>query len=71
MSQLLAEAMKGVQWVENAEEALLQRNGTGYPRLGQPKLWWVPAANASRPERPRLPHLPALPRLPALPHLLA
>jgi hypothetical protein len=66
MSQLVAEAMKGVQWVEtveknvekhvqNLEEAPLQRNGTGYPRLGQPKLWWVPAANASRPERPRLP----------------
>jgi hypothetical protein len=69
MSQLLAEAMKDVQRaeehardrmqknLEKLEEAVLQRNGTGYPRLGQPKLWWVPAANASRPERARLPRL--------------
>jgi len=56
MSQLLAETLKGVQWAE--QKAL--RNGTAFPRLGPPKLWWVPAANASRPERlPEL-HLPEL-----------
>ena len=58
MSQLLAEAMQELQWAEEqlsqAGKTLLHRNGSRFPTIGQPKLWWVPAANASRPALPQV-----------------
>ncbi len=51
MSQLLAEAMKELQWaeeqLEEAGKTLLHRNGSRFPTIGQPKLWWVPRNNTS------------------------
>lgn len=51
MSQLLAEAMQELQWVEEqleeAGKTLLHRNGSRFPTIGQPKLWMVPRKDTS------------------------
>jgi len=62
MSQLLTEALQDVRWAEEqlgaAATAVLARNGTHArngtpagparlpPAIGQPKLWWLPEAEA-------------------------
>jgi hypothetical protein len=50
--------MKDVQWAESKAEAIekmvLARNETGYPTIGQPQLWWVPAVKHANASAPRL-----------------
>jgi hypothetical protein len=74
MSQLLTEALQDVRWAEEqleaAAAAVLARNGTHArngtpagparlpPTIGQPKLWWLPAAEA-KPAKPAKPAQPA------------
>ena len=71
MSQLLAEALQDVRWAEAqlgaAATAVLARNGTHArngtpadparlpPAIGQPKLWWLPAAEAAEAAKPAKP----------------
>jgi hypothetical protein len=81
MSQLLTEALQDVRWAEAqlgaAATAVLARNGTHArngtpagparlpPTLGQPKLWWLPAAEAAEAAKPAKPaNASAAPRLP-------